>query len=322
MSEFVALMTVYLRKVKNIEKFRELIEDTYLNKQILERVRNKMSKQIIKKHRTDFQQVKSKNCDDFEAYCKSNVTFIPKLDQQQPAFNLKGDEVLSNLKFNFYRPFFELKIKKKVTKLSLPMETIKRINTLIEQNNSDTSVIESDTVQEVGEVHSLTLSNKKRKQSFGNIFKMINNDEDIGLYKLDFKERKKGEVFSYIKKNKDLEEGNTDPNESFFRYKIDRLLFKPNDVLCVRNKHTCYLKKIEREREILRKERKRKFFKKSNKKLFAYLAEIIKNFILFKEHGSVVTKRHLLKSHKGAFFLILSCIKPFWRTGTKRGLAE
>lgn len=308
-TDFAALMTVYIKKVKNIEKFRELIQDTYINKHIIERVRSKLTKQMIQKHKTDFQRLNCFNCDDFEDFCFTNITFIPKKETHQPAFIIKGDELLDNLKFNFYRPFFEFKLKKKVTKLTLPIETIEKINNLIEQNNSETSVMESDTYEEeeLEEIQSATFNKNKRKTSFANILKMIKNDEDIGQYKLDFKKREKGQVLSYVKKNKDIDEINTDPNESFFKAKIDILLFKPNDVLCVRNRHTCYLKKIEREREVLRKERKRKFFKKSNKKLFIYLGEIIKNIILFKESRS-----HISDSENSKL-LPIQRFKPIYR---------
>ena len=123
---FIKAVQSRVKELKDVDRFREQMNEIYINDDIIERLRNTLLRK--EEGRASLQRLKSKPieiCNEMTPYCfvSDEVTQNHGAD-----FVVKVNNVTENIKANYFNPFYGKKLADKFNKLSLPPLVTKLTN--------------------------------------------------------------------------------------------------------------------------------------------------------------------------------------------------
>ena len=284
MMDFLMLVNNYLMNIKNIDGFRRLINKIYINQTIIEKLRATLVSYARKRGEWAVEKRKKDVCHESNPYCQHN--FWKKGRARSGSINrLRGDNVVSDLKPYYFKPFAHNEVD--LSFKALPIRLHRKFSNTDSKMGSrrDTIIRRSeeyfsfnfDSISPAED--SFSKIEIESKSGLSHIMNLILDDEDISKY-----DQSPTKMQLYMARTPQKEEkkrfnqNTNDDVESSYRKGIEFHLNK-RDILCVRNKHGCYLRKIDWEKDKLRLKTKKRFFKQNMKKLFKYHGVVFEKHI-------------------------------------------
>lgn len=281
----------YINNIRDTTRFQKDMNAIYMNKTILERIRNTIYN--IEHDRFASQNYKNKpkeTCNEMTPYCFASDEFF---QNRCSDYVIKINNIIGNLKASYFNPFYGKKLVDKVKKLSLPP----RIMNIVKDKKglSVAHILDFDIKNQVKKLHTSIRDGKIEDLLKDDIFKSQQDDDRFSdLMEEDFNEQSITISFTVDREPEKkvvneqilVNRGSSLSGLSSYKYHKDNIKNLPlliqtdcNDILCFRTSHGCDLLELESENQSFLDKTKQVFFDKVNQNLMNYLGSTITNHI-------------------------------------------